>query len=98
MENLRLMEVIKKYQRDEKLEYYVYLKIAKFVKDKNDHNMLLKIADEEYKHYNIWKQYTKCDVEPNMFIVYWYVFMARLLGYTFVIKNMENTLFKQKII
>ncbi|SHI13049.1 VIT1/CCC1 transporter family protein [Clostridium intestinale] len=92
MENLRLMEVIKKYQRDEKLEYYVYLKIAKFVKDKNDHDMLLKIADEEYKHYNIWKQYTKCDVEPNMFIVYWYVFMARLLGYTFVIKNMENKL------
>lgn len=92
MKSQDFMRTIKKFQADELLEYYVYVKIAKFVKDKNDRDTLLKIAGEEQKHYEIWKQYTKCDVKPNIFIVYWYVVLARILGYTFIIKKMENSL------
>ena len=43
-------------------------------------------------HYDIWKVYTKCDVMPNMCFVYWYVLLARILGYTFIIKKMEQNL------
>jgi demethoxyubiquinone hydroxylase (CLK1/Coq7/Cat5 family) len=85
MKSQDFMRIIKKFQADELLEYYVYVKIAKFVKDKNDRDTLLKIAGEEQKHYEIWKQYTRCDVKPNIFIIYWYVALARILGYTFVI-------------
>ncbi|SHO44392.1 VIT1/CCC1 transporter family protein [Anaerocolumna xylanovorans] len=92
MKSENFMKTIKGFQADELLEYYVYVKIARFVKDKNDRDTLLKIAGEEQKHYEIWKQYTKCDVKPNMFIVYWYVILARILGYTFIIKKMENSL------
>lgn len=96
MDNAKLLKLIKKFQADEKLEYYVYTKIAGFIKDKKDKSILLKIAGEEQKHYEIWKQYTKCDVTPNMFLVYWYVILAKLLGYTFVIKRMENNLIEYK--
>ncbi len=96
MRRFDFMRTVKKFQADEILEYYVYIKIAKFVKDKNDREILQRIAGEERKHYEIWKQYTQCDVKPNMFIVYWYVFLARLLGYTFIIKKMENSLIEFK--
>lgn len=92
MKSVNFMKTVKKFQADELLEYYVYVKIARFVKNKNDRETLLKIAGEEQKHYGIWKQYTNCDVRPNMFLVYWYVILARILGYTFIIKKMENSL------
>jgi len=92
MEDARLLKVIKKLQADELFEHYVYIKIAKFVKDENDKSTLLKIAEEEMHHYDIWKVYTKCDVMPNMCFVYWYVLLARILGYTFIIKKMEQNL------
>ncbi len=96
MNDIQLMKRIIKFQADEIMEYYVYTRIAAFVKDKKDKQTLLKIAEEEKKHYEIWKQYTKRDVKANMFLVSWYVFLARLLGYTFVIKKMENALTEYK--
>lgn len=96
MKNLDLMKTVKRFQADELLEYYVYTKIARFVKDNNDRDILLKIAGEEQKHYGIWKQYTECDVKPNMLAVYWYVILARILGYTFIIKKMENSVIEFK--
>ena len=96
MSDIQLMKRIMKFQADEKMEYYVYTKIAAFVKDKKDKETLLKIAEEEKKHYEIWKQYTKRDVKVNMFLVSWYVLLARLLGYTFIIKKMENALTEYK--
>lgn len=96
MEESRILKMVKKFQADEKLEFYVYTKIAGFVKDKHDREMLQKIAGEEQKHYEIWKQYTHCDVTPNMLLVYWYVLLARILGYTFIIKRMENNLIEYK--
>lgn len=96
MKDIQLMKRIMKFQADEKMEYYVYTRIAAFVKGKKDKQTLLKIAEEEMKHYEIWKQYTKRDVQANMFLVSWYVLLARLLGYTFVIKKMENALTEYK--
>lgn len=96
MNDIQFMKRIIKFQADEKMEYYVYTRIAAFVKDKKDKETLLKIAEEENNHYEIWKQYTKRDVKVNMILVGWYVLLARLLGYTFVIKKMENALTEYK--
>lgn len=92
MKEQEKLKLVKKLQADELFEYHVYVKIASFVKDEKDKATLLKISQEEMTHYNIWKNYTKCDVKPNMFLVYWYVFLARILGYTFIIKKMEEDL------
>jgi VIT1/CCC1 family predicted Fe2+/Mn2+ transporter len=96
MNDIQFMKRIIKFQADEKMEYYVYTRIAAFVKDKKDKETLPNRAEEENKHYEIWKQYTKRDVKVNMILVGWYVLLARLLGYTFVIKKMENALTEYK--
>ena len=89
-ENNEFMNVIKKMQGEELFEKLVYLKLQSIIKSEKDKNTLLNIAEGEQRHYEIWKNYTKVDVKPNMFKVYIYVFLGWLLGYTFTIKIMEK--------
>lgn len=93
MGNSIFLNAIKKMQADELFEREVYLKLQRVIKSEKDKKTLLNIAECEAKHYEIWKNYTKVDVKPNMFKVYIYVVLGYILGYTFVIKLMEN---KQK--
>ena len=88
--NRSLLTLVKKLQAAEMLERMIYLKLQGSIKNEQDRKVLLEIADSELKHYEIWKNYTKVDVKPNMFLVYWYVFLGKLLGYTFTIKIMEK--------
>lgn len=90
MKNLDFYNAIIKLQRDELFEKEVYLHIAKFIKDDKDRETLIRIANSEVEHYEIWKKYTKVDVKPSKIKVYIYTFFAWLLGYTFVIKIMEK--------
>lgn len=90
MKNLDFYNAIIKLQRDELFEEEVYLHIAKFIKDDKDRETLIRIANSEVEHYEIWKKYTKVDVKPSKIKVYIYTFFAWLLGYTFVIKIMEK--------
>lgn len=90
VETIEFMNVIKKMQGEELFERLVYLKLQSIIKSEKDRKILLNIADGEQRHYEIWKNYTKVDVKPNMFKVYIYVFLGWLLGYTFTIKIMEK--------
>ena len=90
MKNLDFYNAIIKLQRDELFEKEVYLHIAKFIKDDKNRETLIRIANSEVEHYEIWKKYTKVDVRPSKIKVYLYTFFAWLLGYTFVIKIMEK--------
>lgn len=83
---------VKKMQSDELLEKYVYDKLSKHIDNENDVKILKKIAKSEERHYQIWKKFTKVDVEPSRFAVNWYVFLGIILGYTFILKLMENRL------
>lgn len=47
------------------------------------------ISQEEACHAGIWKGYTKQDVKPNHFRIWWYKMLCAILGYTFVIKLLE---------
>jgi VIT1/CCC1 family predicted Fe2+/Mn2+ transporter len=85
-----LSEIVKQLQMAELTEKEIYLRIAGRLRNKKDRATLEKIAAEEQKHHDIWKRYTKVSSKPNKFIVLWYVFLARVLGYTFAIKTMEN--------
>jgi len=52
--------------------------------------VLERIANEELQHYSIWKQYTGRDIAPDLLRIWFYTFIARLLGLTFAVKLMEG--------
>ena len=82
--------IILKMQRNEITEYHIYTKVAAFEKNEHNKEVLLRIAGEELKHSKIWESYTNQTIEPILWKVYWYTFLAFLLGYTFTLKLMEN--------
>ena len=84
------IEVIKKFQANEITEHHIYKNLAKREKDENNKKVLDKIADDEKKHYDIWKTYTNTDISPNKIKIGFYYWLARFLGLTFSINLMEN--------
>lgn len=79
-----------KQQRAEITEYHVYLGLSKLAKDEHNKNTLTKIANDELKHYHIWKKITGVDQEPNMKKVHYYIWLARIFGLSFSLKLMES--------
>jgi Uncharacterized membrane protein len=77
-------------QQGELDESVIYAKIAKKVKDIACREVLEKIASDELTHYKIWKGYTKRELKPRVLKVFFTVLTARLLGFTFAVKRMEN--------
>ena len=82
--------VIKKMQQSELTESVIYEKIAKFAKGDENRQVLLRLAKEEKAHYEVWKQYTGIEMKPQKWKVFKYEMMARILGFTFAVKLMEN--------
>ncbi len=78
-----------RFQRDEIDGYHTYLKLAEIVKNEDHKKILVRIAGEEMKHYEIWKTQTKSDIKPNWLRINFYSILARLFGLTFGIKLME---------
>ena len=85
-----ILNKISALQRNEITEHHIYLKIAEVTPEPNNREVLTRIATEEYNHYTIWKQYTAKEIAPNMLRVWFYYFIARLLGMTFAVKLMEG--------
>ena len=50
-------KLILRAQKNEITEYYIYSKLANKIKEENNKKILKKIANDELKHYNIWKKY-----------------------------------------
>jgi VIT1/CCC1 family predicted Fe2+/Mn2+ transporter len=88
--NSDLIDKLLFVQKNEITEFYVYSYLARIIKEKNNSEILKKIANDELAHYNYWKKYTEKEVKPNKFKVYFYNLMARVLGITFSIKLMEK--------
>lgn len=86
------MDVISRMQQNELDESYIYSKIAKHIQKKDPTNAatLQRIADEELKHYQIWRTYTHKTKTPRRLRVFWYTLLAKVLGFTFAVKLMER--------
>ena len=84
------MSLIKTMQQNELTESYIYEKIANFAKGEENQKTLRRLAAEERAHYEIWKRYTGLEMKPEKGKVFWYSLMARILGFTFAVKLMEN--------
>ena len=83
-------EFLLKAQKNEFTESIIYANIAKMVKDDKNREVLERCSAEEKKHGDIWRSITGEDVQPNKLHIFWFTFLARLLGYTFTLKLMEG--------
>ena len=84
------LTLIRKMQQNELTESVIYQEIAKFAKGEGNKQALLRLSHEERAHYEIWKKYTNEEMKPQGFKVFKYKMIARLLGFTFAVKLMEN--------
>lgn len=85
-----LRQQILTFQRLEITEHHIYQRIAQTVQSPDNRQVLEKIAQDELKHYDNWKEYTAQEVQPNRFTIWSYYLISRLLGFTFGLKLMER--------
>jgi len=92
--NTNIPESIKKkiisLQKGEITEHYVYLKIAKRTKQKENKEILERIARDELRHYKMWSEYLDKQAKPNHFAIFYYSLLSIVFGYTFTLKIMEK--------
>ena len=84
------LSIIKKMQQNELTESVIYEEIAKFAKGEENKQVLLRLAHDEKAHYHVWKKYTGIDMKPQKMKIFLYKLVARIFGFTFAIKFMEN--------
>lgn len=82
--------VVLKFQKAEITEYYLYLKLASVRLEANNSELLTKIAKEEKQHYEFFKNISGVDTNPNIFLINWFYFIARIFGLSFGIRLMER--------
>lgn len=76
-------------QRNEITEYHIYNKLAKSTKDPHNREILKRIADDEKKHHDFWKECTHQDVEPSKWKIWKYTIIIKIFGLMFGLKLME---------
>ena len=86
----KTLKIITKMQQNELTESEIYRSISRFAKGDKNKETLLRIADEESVHYEIWKTYTNTDMKIQKFKVFFYTLLARVFGFTFAVKLMES--------
>jgi VIT1/CCC1 family predicted Fe2+/Mn2+ transporter len=77
-------------QRKEITEYYVYVRLAGICKDPHNAEVLRSVGEAEKDHAGFWGNKTGVHVRPRYLRIIWTVFLARVLGLTFVLKQMEK--------
>ena len=85
MENLILAA-----QKSEITEHFVYQMLSQSGRNPHNQSVLKQISDDELKHYDFWKKYTRQDVKPNRLSLWKYYLISRIFGITFGIKLMEK--------
>jgi len=78
------------FQKNEITEHYIYKNLSSRVSGVKNRRILFQIADDEMRHYNVWKTYTQQDIKPSRIKIWFYTLVSLLFGFTFGIKLMEN--------
>lgn len=90
---MQLSEEIRKkvilFQQTEITEYHIYKRLSKRIKSEENAKILDQIAEDELRHYKGWKEYTKEEIQPRWFFVWFYYIVSMLFGFTFGVKLME---------
>ena len=86
----RSFKIIRKMLQNELTESVIYEEIAAFAKGEQNKQTLLRLSKEEKAHYEIWKSYTQTELKPESWKILKFKLLARILGFTFAVKLMEN--------
>jgi len=76
-------------QRNEVTEYHIYKRLARKTKNKNHKKILNSIAEDELRHYKIWKKYSGREVNPGKWNLFKYYWLTQIFGLSFGLKQME---------
>ncbi|HNX67384.1 MAG TPA: VIT1/CCC1 transporter family protein [Bacteroidales bacterium] len=86
----KLQAVALASQKNEITEHYIYIRLAERCKDKNNAEVLRSIGESEKQHAIYWQSKTGVEVTPNRWRIFRTVFFAKMLGLTFILKQMEK--------
>lgn len=78
------------FQRNEISEYHIYRRLAAMQNSPENARILERIAEDEKRHYELWKGYTGEDARPDWGKVRKYCWISRVFGLTFGTKLMER--------
>jgi vacuolar iron transporter family protein len=81
---------IVEFQKNEITEHFIYKNLGKRVGGVKNQRIFAQIADDELRHYQVWKKYTGQDFGPDRFRIWLFSLIGRLLGFTFAVKLMEG--------
>lgn len=84
------LRTIAAMQQTEITECATYLAAAKRTKSEQNKAVLLRLAEEERAHYEIWKRYTGKECKPEAVKVFFRRILIALFGFTFTVKLMEK--------
>jgi VIT1/CCC1 family predicted Fe2+/Mn2+ transporter len=85
-----MRNMVLRFQRDEITEHRIYKGLGRLVKSEHNREVLNRIADEELRHYHIWREYSGEDVRPARLRRWFYLAISVIFGVTFGIKLMEK--------
>ncbi len=77
-------------QKAEITEHHIYKRLSDACEEGHNKKLLAKIANDELRHYHIWKNISKKEIRPNRLKVFYFVWLARIFGLSFALKLMEG--------
>ena len=77
-------------QRAEITEHAIYSALAARCRDAGNRQVLAQVAEEERRHYEVWRSITGRDLQPVRWRVAVYGLLARVFGLAFALKLMEG--------
>ena len=86
----KVMAAIKEFQQAEINDHVTYTEISKRLKNEDDAKNIRILAADELIHARFWEEYTGVVAKPQKLKIWFFTFLSRLLGYTFVIKKLEE--------
>ena len=93
----KIKKRILSFQRNEITEYVIYNNLSRLLDDSHNKEILRRIADDELKHYEQWKEQTQKPVKPDRFKIVKCHWIAKIRGLTFGIKLMERSAARARV-
>lgn len=86
----KTIDIIMEFQRNEITEVRIYRRLSSMAKSAHNGRILGEIADEEQRHYDIWKECSGKEAGPKGGKYLFYVLVSMVFGVTFGIRLMES--------
>ncbi len=77
-------------QKAEITEHHIYRHLSETCKEQENKELLAKIANDELRHYHIWKNISNKEIKPNKWKIFYFVWLAKIFGLSFALKLMEG--------